>query len=455
MTGPTSQPLQHNAEERAELERKGRLLHIMTVTGIIVCAVFLLLMVLPFIGGWWPYYVIFAVLLCCCALSAFLNRKGHLRPAAYLFLLTVSLSIFGVILAAALNQHVVGHVIYYFPLTVLAAGMILGSRATFGFATVNSALIVIISLVAYLLFDVDAVTYADEVLATAIPALILCYLMALVAWLYGSSLEGALQRLIEQSQQLRRANIEIHAFSRELESKVEERTQELRVFVSMVAHDLRSPLTAIRGYAELLQEDLGPAPNQRQERALGTISANVGHMLKMTDELLEISRLRSGTARFDMETLPIEAVIEEVCAGFEQQAARKGLELTNKLPPNLPRVSGDYFHLTQVLNNLLTNACDYTPSGEIIVSARPLDGFVEVSVADTGIGIPPEDQRRLFTDFFRGEHRLVRSHKGTGLGLAIARSIIEAHCGEIWVESEVDKGSTFRFTLPQAPEQGL
>jgi signal transduction histidine kinase len=452
VTDQTTQPPERTVDEQMELERRGRLLQIMTVTGIVVCALFLLIMLLPPIGGKWPFYFIFGVLLCCCALSAFLNRRGYLRTAGYLFLLSLSLAIFGVILGGVLYEGVFGVVVYYLPLPVLAAGMVLGSGATFGFATVNAVLIVILSVVAYFTFDLDMQTYGDDVMSIAIPALVLCYLMALVAWLYGNSLEGALHRVTEQSQQLKQANIEIHAFSRGLEDKVEERTQELREFVSMVAHDLRSPLTVIRGYTEILQEEQDPPPNPREMRALETMSTNIEHMLQMTEKLLELSRLQSGTVHFDMEALPIEVVIDEVCTSFEQQLSDKHLGLKRELPTELPRVWGDHFHLTQVLSNLMTNAFNYTPSGAIIIGARPRDGFVEVSVSDTGIGIPPEDHQRLFTHFFRGQHQIVRSRKGTGLGLSIARSIVEAHGGEIWVESEVGKGSTFRFTLPQAPE---
>jgi signal transduction histidine kinase len=425
----------------------------MALSGIVVCATFLLLMLLPIFGPWLPFILIFSVLFCCCAVSAFLNYKGHLRAAGHLFVFALSLSILGVVLGGILDDGIYGWVIYWFPLPVLAAGMILGSRATFGFATVNAVLIAFTALVAYFAIPMDVDTYGDNVLAVAIPAIILCYLMALVAWLYGSSLEGALHRVTEQSRQLKAANLEIHAFSRSLEDKVEERTHELREFVSMVAHDLRSPLTVIRGYTELLQEEKGPPPNERQERALDTISNNVEHMLQMTDELLELSRLQSGTAQFDMETLPVEVIIEEVCTSFEQQITQQGLGLKIEYAQDLPRVLGDHSHLTQVLNNLVVNALHYTPSGAIIVGAQPLNGFVEVSVSDTGIGIPPEDQKRLFAHFFRGQHHLVRSHKGTGLGLSIARSIVEAHGGEISVESEVGKGSTFRFTIPQAPKE--
>jgi signal transduction histidine kinase len=453
VTDLTTQPSKRTVDEQMDLERRARLLQIMTVTGIIVCALFLFLMLLPTFGSQWPYLVIFGVLLCSCVLSTFLNRRGYLRTAGYLFLLSLSLAIFGIILAGVLYERVFGFAIYYLTLPVLAAGMVLGARATFGLATVNAVLILFLSVVAYFTLELDAQAYGDDVLAVAVPALILCYLMALVAWLYGNSLEGALRRVTEQSQQLKQANIEIQAFSRGLEDKVEERTHELREFVSMVAHDLRNPLTVIRGYTEILQEEQESPPNRRQVRALETISANIEHMLQMTEKLLELSRLQSGTVRFDMEPLPIEVVIDEVCTSFEQQLLDKQLGLKREVATDLPRIWGDHFHLTQVLNNLVTNAYNYTPSGAIIIGARRRDGFVEVSVSDTGIGISPEDQQRLFTHFFRGQHDLVRSRKGTGLGLSIARSIVEAHGGEIWVESEVGRGSTFRFTVPQVPKE--
>jgi signal transduction histidine kinase len=133
--------------------------------------------------------------------------------------------------------------------------------------------------------------------------------------------------------------------------------------------------------------------------------------------------------------------------------AVKRLGLKLELPPELPLVWGDHLRLTQVLNNLVSNAYNYTPSGAIIVAAQPDDGLVEISVSDTGIGIPEDEQRRLFTHFFRGEHELVRSQRGTGLGLSIAHSIVQAHGGNIWAESQVGKGSTFRFTLPVAQNQ--
>jgi signal transduction histidine kinase len=440
-------------EEKLELGRKQRLLDVMTISGIIVCIVFLLLMVLPLFSSSWVYISVFGVLLGCCVVSFLLNRRGHFLPASYLFTISLMLAILAVVVAGVFEFELLGFVIYYLPLTVLVAGMLFGSRATFGFAALNTLLIIAVTLLTYFTISMDTETLAGDVLAVAIPAAVLCFLMALVAWLYGSSLEGALRRLTEQSQQLQTANEEIRAFSRTLEDKVEERTHELREFMTMVAHDLRNPLTVISGYTEILQEEPTPASHVRQDRAVSTIATNVKHMLQLTDDLLELSRLRSGTIEFDMEPLPIKIVIEEVCTSFEPQMAVKRLGLKLELPPELPLVWGDHLRLTQVLNNLVGNAYNYTPSGAIIVAAQPDDGLVEVSVSDTGIGIPDDEQRRLFTHFFRGEHQVVRSQKGTGLGLSIAHSIVQAHGGDMWAESQVGKGSTFRFTLPVAQGQ--
>ncbi len=424
----------------------------MAVSGVIVCAVFLFLMLLPIMTPSWAYYVIFSVLLFCCLLSLFLNRRGYLVLASHLLLLSTSLAIFGVILGGIWDEQVVGFVIYYFPLTVLAAGVVLGSRATYGFATLNMMLIVVISVVAYAVLPLDGMAFAAEVLGVSIPAGILCYLMALVAWLYGSSLENALHQVTEYSADLEAANQEIRAFSHTLEEKVEARTHELREFVSMVAHELRGPLTVIRGYTELLQEEQQAELEPRSQSPADLIAGNVEQMLHLTDDLLELSRLRSGGVQFRMEPLAIEAVIDEVCTSYGPRIAEKRLGLKIDLPPDLPKVQGDPFYLNHALSNLVDNAYRYTPAGAIIVGARHVDGSVEVSVSDTGIGISAEEQGRLFRQFIRGEHEAVRNQKGTGLGLSIAHSIVEAHGGEIWVDSRVDKGSTFCFTVPVAAE---
>jgi signal transduction histidine kinase len=439
-------------QARLEAERKSRLFNILAGSGVIACIVFLSIMLYSSMSPW-SYISIFGFLLLVGLASLALNRKDHFLLASLLYLFGVSISIFGIILIGTLRNQYIGSVIYYFPFTVLAAGMLLGSRSTFGFATLGLLLILVVGAVAGSVTSFERETFFSTVISISLPAAVLCYLMALVAWLYGSSLERALQSLTDRSQQLETANQEISAFSQTLEAKVEERTHELQEFVSMVAHDLRVPLTVVRGYTEMFQSRQPAARDEKEQRALDAIESNVQHMLHLTDDLLEISRLQSGGIEFAMQALTVDDVIQLVCERFERQLVEKGLGLKLNVPPELPRVWGDHFRLTQVLSNLIGNAYDYTPSGAIIVDARPANGFVEISVADTGVGIPPHEQARLFTHFFRGEHSVVRRQKGAGLGLTIARSIVEAHGGEIWAESEPGKGSTFHFTVPVAPDE--
>jgi signal transduction histidine kinase len=432
-----------------EVERKQRLLNILATSGTVTCLIFFVAMVIPPISPW-PYFVIFGVLFLISLLTLALNRGQYSPWAAFLWLSSVTLGIFATLVLSVLWDGYIASTVYYFSLVVLASGMVLRPRTTFAFATLSALLIGgLVALVA-VIWSFQDETLARHVLGATIPAVVLCYLMALVAWIYGNSLEGALARLTEQTQELQEANEEIRAFSHTMEAKVEARTHELREFVAMVAHDLRNPLTVIRGYSEVLREELTAGASQRQRQAVETIHKNTGYLIDLTDDLLQVSRLTVGAIEFEMEPLPIEAVIEEICTSFEPRLEEKRLGLKVSLPPELPLVLGDPAHLSRVLSNLVGNACNYTPSGAIVVGAQPVNGSVQVSVSDTGIGISPEDQERLFTHFFRGEHEVVRRNRGSGLGLLIARSIVEAHGGEIWVESELEKGSTFHFTLPIA-----
>jgi hypothetical protein len=153
--------------------------------------------------------------------------------------------------------------------------------------------------------------------------------------------------------------------------------------------------------------------------------------------------------RLNIEPLDIGALIEEVAVSFQEQYREKGLALDWQRPPELPEIRGDADRITQVLSNLIANAWQYTPEGgQVTVSVQVLDDFVQVDVADTGIGILPDDLSRIFDRFFRADHPLVQEAAGTGLGLSIVRMFVEMLGGEIWVDSHPDAGSTFSFTVP-------
>jgi PAS domain S-box-containing protein len=220
-------------------------------------------------------------------------------------------------------------------------------------------------------------------------------------------------------------------------------------FVSVVAHELRTPMTSIKGYTDLILQGALGEVNNRQRHFLEIVKTNVDRLSELVGDLLDTARIDAGRVRLEIEPVQVASIVGEVCDSLAETIRERGLELTVEADPGIPTVQADRNRLIQILMNLLSNAYRYTPSGgSIAVSVRPTDDAVLVEVADTGIGIAPEDQEKIFERFYRVDHELVNRQAGTGLGLPIARSLVELHGGRLWLESELGAGSTFSFTLP-------
>ena len=220
-------------------------------------------------------------------------------------------------------------------------------------------------------------------------------------------------------------------------------------FISTVSHELRTPMTSIKGYTDLLFLGMAGGLTDAQRNFLQIIKSNADRLTALVNDILDISRIETGRIRLTIEALDLVGVIGDVVASFEEQYRDKSMALVWKKPADLPQVRGDATRATQVLSNLLANAWHYTPEGgQVTISVKRTDGFVQVDVADTGIGISPEDVSRIFDRFYRADHPVVQEAGGTGLGLSIVKMFVEMLGGEIWVESEVGIGSTFSFTLP-------
>lgn len=220
-------------------------------------------------------------------------------------------------------------------------------------------------------------------------------------------------------------------------------------FVSTVSHELRTPLTSIKGYVDLVVDGEAGEINETQRGFLGIVQSNTDRLVGLINDLLDISRIESGRLQLNITTVPLDPVIREVAASLRNQIEEKKLSLELVLPQEPLQVRGDRARIIQILTNLLSNAYKFTPEGgKISVSTRMTGSQVQVDVADTGTGISAQDQKKLFTKFFRVDSSTTREVGGTGLGLTIAKSIVEMHGGKIWVESKAGKGSTFSFTLP-------
>ncbi len=219
-------------------------------------------------------------------------------------------------------------------------------------------------------------------------------------------------------------------------------------FVSIVSHDVRTPLTTIRGYVSLLPR-VGPL-NPRQQEFVQKVERAMQTIVELLNNLLDLSRLESGYA-LSMETCSLTEILNEAIQIIRPQAEEKRHTLIVEIPGDLPAVQGDPRRLEQVFLNLLSNAVKYTPpGGRITVDAREQEGYIAVRVSDTGVGISPTDLPHIFSKFYRVQ-REGEMTEGTGLGLAIVKSIVERHGGRVWAESELGKGSTFTVLLPCHP----
>jgi PAS domain S-box-containing protein len=223
-------------------------------------------------------------------------------------------------------------------------------------------------------------------------------------------------------------------------------------FISTVSHELRTPLTSIKGYADLLMSAKGQVGelNALQQRFVSVIQSNANRLTELVNDILEISRIETGRVKLEFQNINMIDLLQEVVVSFEGQLVKKEMGLKLDLPESLPPVWADRARLTQILVNLIGNAWQYTPeSGAITVSAAAINAeFIQVEIADTGIGIPEEDINHIFDRFFRSERHEVQLVDGTGLGLAITKSFVEMLGGQIWVKSQIDVGTTFSFTIP-------
>lgn len=216
-------------------------------------------------------------------------------------------------------------------------------------------------------------------------------------------------------------------------------------FVHTVSHDLRSPLTSVLGYMELI-ERTGPL-NESQHEFLGRLQASVHHMTGLVNELLDLGRLESG---FDTrrEAVYLDNMLEYSLNVFDNQIKKKRIHLTSEIAGNLKPLRANPIRIRQMIDNLVGNAIKYTPEGgSVKVSMDMQENQIILRVADSGPGIPPDEQNRIFEKFFRASNR-PQAVEGTGLGLAIVKSIVESHQGRVWVESKVGIGSTFIVLLP-------
>jgi PAS domain S-box-containing protein len=240
-------------------------------------------------------------------------------------------------------------------------------------------------------------------------------------------------------------------------------------FLANMSHELRTPLNAIIGFSQVLESRFHGELNPKQTRFVHNIHTSGSHLLTLINDILDLSKVEAGKMELQCEPFAVREALGEIEAAIEPLASEKSIGLTTAVEEGLGLLTADPARFKQILYNLLTNAVKFTPEGgEVRVTVRragrlPADypptplppagpepaPYLEVAVSDSGIGIAPKDQERIFEDFQQVDSSLARLHQGTGLGLSLTRKLVELHGGRIRVESELGKGSTFRFVVPE------
>jgi len=243
---------------------------------------------------------------------------------------------------------------------------------------------------------------------------------------------------------LNRMNDELGQLYRALATASQHKSE----FLANMSHELRTPLNAIIGFSEVLSDRMFGELNEKQAEYLGDIHASGQHLLSLINDILDLSKIEAGRMDLEVSAFDLPMTIDNALMLIRERAARRSIELHRSVDERLGQIQADERKIRQVLLNLLSNAIKFTPEGgRIDVGAKPVNGSVEVSVSDNGVGIAPEDQEAVFEEF-KQVGTADKKVEGTGLGLALSRKFIELHGGKIWVKSQVGTGSTFTFTIP-------
>jgi GAF domain-containing protein len=240
---------------------------------------------------------------------------------------------------------------------------------------------------------------------------------------------------------------------REIEEKskqIEAANRHKSEFLANMSHELRTPLNAIIGFSEVLGERMFGELNEKQAEYTDDILSSGRHLLSLINEILDLSKVEAGRMELELTKFDLPLAIDNARTFVRERATKHGINLDVVVDERLGDYVGDERKIKQILLNLLSNAVKFTPEGgRIGIEAKQADGSIEISVSDTGIGIAPQDQPKIFEEFRQVGSDYAHKVEGTGLGLTLAKKFVELHGGKIWVKSEVGKGSTFSFTLPE------
>jgi signal transduction histidine kinase len=260
-------------------------------------------------------------------------------------------------------------------------------------------------------------------------------------WIYAKGFVDMMDKLLEIKNYVRTENIEL------LRQVVLKDT-----FFSQSSHEIKTPLTSIRGYVQMLMREQFGTINEPQKEVLEILKRNTNFLDHLIDNYVSLMQLQANTMKFNVAKIPMESLIKDTTDIIYPLADAKKIKIDSRLTEGLPPLSVDVDKIKQVLINIISNAIKFSPEGASInISAKEKNEYILFEIQDFGLGIPKNEHEKIFTMFFQSGSIRDKNIKGTGLGLAISKAIVEAHRGRIWVDSKMGKGSKFSFTLPIKP----
>lgn len=349
--------------------------------------------------------------------------------------------------------------IFYFVLHMIGASIALERKAVFSLASMALGMVILLVGLEYfgIIPHVSLEGFAPNTLhreASYIVAILVVLATALFISTYmATAVARELRRRQQQVVELRERLLhertgQLEQAAREI-ANLEEEKRRFLSFISIAAHDLKAPLTAIQGFLWVMLGGFSGEITEKQRNMLERSTKRITELLNLISDLLDIPRIETGQIIEEMKEISLREVVKRSLNDLRDAAREKGIKIRAEIPQGLPKIKGSSVRLQQAITNLVGNAISYTNEGSVTIQIKENSDHLLVEVTDTGIGIPPDELPRLFEDFFRASNVEAR---GTGLGLSIAKRIVEAHGGRIWVESPVpgsDEGSRFSFTLPR------
>lgn len=251
-------------------------------------------------------------------------------------------------------------------------------------------------------------------------------------------------QLEQSNKKLRKAETELSKNYKELKKLDVEKDE----FISIATHELKTPLTAIGGYAQLLKDEKIAKNSGKRRQFLDVLDNESKRLSGLVTDILNLSRIDLGVMRYDIESVDIYELMKAVESEFGTKISQSGLEKEFALEKNLPKIDTDKYKLHEIMDNLISNAIKYTPKGKITIRVVKRGGFIQFSIEDTGIGIKRKDYIKIFKRFSQIDSSITRKYRGSGLGLSICKEYVDKLGGNIWFKSRLGKGSTFYFKLP-------